>query len=171
MVLSIVKDKVWLFLLIFSGTVLFSQENNDLLIKYKLGTKLNYIIENEEAPYEIYDDHIDGLIWNEYVFIKKIDNFEMYYVYKFVDKKLYETDFVLKNDLSIIDQYNEIFDKIFEYYKNKYGYSETFTQNIGSVENYKAIWEIDDGFITLNIDRPVNNNIANLKLWIIYSEE
>jgi hypothetical protein len=61
-----------------NAMILFSQENNYQFIRYKLGTELSQILENEDPP-----DMIDEKL-NEYYYFNKIyEYFTIDYSYTF----------------------------------------------------------------------------------------
>jgi hypothetical protein len=147
----------------------FAQEDDFLLIKYKLGTELSYFLENEGEPVRT----SNWLGYNNQDFIKTIDAFgspfKFYYNYRFLDNQLDSTVIYFTGDT--MQQYMEVYNNINEYCNNKYGFSSPWEADSEQYISYMVKWKIEDEEISLimsipKINPPLKNNIKNISLII-----
>ena len=146
--------------------ILFSQENDYQFIKYKLGTELSQILENEDPP-----DMIDEKL-NEYYYFNKIYEyfaidysytFFIDYKYTFFENKLINATLIFRIDNNILSIYNEIIHIIFKYDNIRFIYSKIIETNY---LNFITVWIIEDNcidlFMRITKDTDIENNMLTI---------
>ena len=166
--------RIIVFLLLIScEIILFSQEPyQGLLPKYKLGTDLSQILDNEGTPDVVYYGYY---CYNN----QNINGYIVDYAYYFLDDQLSYVSITFQIDRNFeIEHYNYIFYSIINYYNKQDGNIKITEHDYNGAISYSTIWEERYGFnvydstsafFQLLMVIPRNNNIDDFHLSFKYS--
>ena len=146
-------------LIITNKTVIFSQNNDFQFFRYRLGTDMSQIIENEGYPDWIEEDINEENLTMVYI-NKNIKYFKIDYIfYTIRNNKLFEADLHFNIDNDIYSLYEIILKIILEYENIEYinsikRESDYFISNV-------TAWYLEDIYIIISLSETKNNNILN----------